>query len=69
MNPKDAKGFKFISVIFLIDGNRNVLTQRVLKKWSGRLRIRSCRSARNLGGLNAGGIQQALCFANQVEWQ
>lgn len=37
MNPKDAQGFKFISVIFLIDGNRNVLTQRVLKKWSGRL--------------------------------
>ena len=28
---------------------KNVLTNRVLKNWSGLLRIRSCRLARNLG--------------------
>jgi hypothetical protein len=35
--------------IFLMHRIRNVLTNRVLKKWSGLLRIRSCRIARNLG--------------------
>jgi hypothetical protein len=34
---------------FLMHRIRNVLTNRVLKKWSGLLRIRSCRIARNLG--------------------
>ena len=34
---------------FLMHRIKNVLTNRVLKKWSGLLRIRSCRIARNLG--------------------
>jgi hypothetical protein len=39
----------FILVTFIMHRIRNVLTNRVLKKWSGLLRIRSCRIARNLG--------------------
>ena len=37
-----------ITGTFLMHCIRNVLTNRVLKKWSGLLRIRSCRIARNL---------------------
>ena len=33
---------------------KNVLTNRVLKNWSGLLRIRSCRFARSLGDQGTG---------------
>jgi hypothetical protein len=39
----------FVLGTFLMHRIRNGLTNRVLKKWSGLLRIRSCRIARNLG--------------------